>query len=352
MTQSILVDAGFGADTTLLLLRNPRFGSFTRVKVGHVVTVKEGDHIFLKGLDVANCTVFNEQCEKFSTKSTEAFHLRDNLPQERKSVRDAILAGQLRKLPRVARTAAAASFASDDGSKGKNRAIPLRRSYISDADDDDDAEPVNPQKRKRRIQKPPNARHLKFFQLETPEDLSSRPSTSSSIVLPQRASSISSVSSTSSIAIVKPEPGVSGMSYATVFGTGSSMESAIDIEDASEELDEVMVSNIWPTEFYAVDIVEGFEFISEMTALGSLIEDAFGIQFEGIPYVKTTYNDHFRRWTHASQSAKDKALAAGRTSAGLWSKFMTENPAPYAARKAAKKRLRNAESRSEESTSH
>jgi hypothetical protein len=130
------------------------------------------------------------------------------------------------------------------------------------------------------------------------------------------------------------------------------VESAIDVEDASEESDEVMVSKIWPTEFYAVDIVEGFEFISEMAALGSLIEDAFGIQFEGIPYVKTTYNDHFRRWTHASQSAKDKALAAGRTSAGLWSKFMAENPAPYAARKAAKKRLRNAESRSEGSTSH
>jgi hypothetical protein len=117
-----------------------------------------------------------------------------------------------------------------------------------------------------------------------------------------------------------------------------------DTSDTSEESNEVAVLKIWLMEFYAVDIVEGFKFISEMAALGSIIEDAFGIQFEGIPYVKTTYNDHLCQWTHAGQSAKDKALAADHTSAGLWLKFMAENPAPYAARKAVRKRLRNAES--------
>lgn len=124
-----------------------------------------------------------------------------------------------------------------------------------------------------------------------------------------------------------------------------------DPSDVNEQSDEVTVSKIWPTEFYAVDIVEGFRFIQDMMALGSIIEDAFDIQFEGIPYVKTTYNDHLRRWTSASQAAKDKALAAGRSPAGLWSKFMAANPAPYAARKAAKKRMRNAESQRESSAS-
>ena len=87
-----------------------------------------------------------------------------------------------------------------------------------------------------------------------------------------------------------------------------------------------------------------------MAALGSIIADTFTIQFEGILYVKTTYNDHLRRWLHAPQEAKDKALAAGRTPRGLWLRFMAANPAPYAARKATKKRLWTAMNISEEAS--
>jgi hypothetical protein len=95
-------------------------------------------------------------------------------------------------------------------------------------------------------------------------------------------------------------------------GTGSFVKSTIDVDgedqlhsdvdnnedfmdntlDISEESDKMMVSKTWLTVFYAVDIVEGFKFISEMATFGSIIEDAFGIQYEGISYVKTTYNDH------------------------------------------------------------
>jgi len=41
LTEMILADAGFDAGTSLLLLRHPQFGMFARVKVGHVLTVKE-----------------------------------------------------------------------------------------------------------------------------------------------------------------------------------------------------------------------------------------------------------------------------------------------------------------------
>jgi hypothetical protein len=63
LTQSVLVDAGFDARTAILLLCNPQFGPFTRVRVGHIVVVKEGNHVFLKALDVVDCMVFNQQRE-------------------------------------------------------------------------------------------------------------------------------------------------------------------------------------------------------------------------------------------------------------------------------------------------
>jgi hypothetical protein len=366
----MLVDAGYDAGTTILLLRNPRFGSFTRVRVGHVVVVKEGDHVFLKALDVVNCKVFNQQCERFGSKATDGFHLRNDLPKERKSVRDAIVAGQLRTLPTVARKAIAAPSSKSIGFKANKMAIPLRHTHISE---DDDARPLTSKKCKRKLREPPHKRRLRFFQSPMAEDSPSDPSTFSSFVMPPQATSISSVSSrASSSPIIKSEPDVEMTSTVSV-GAGSSAKRAINVDgddeedqlygadncdrgyeeasDVSEQSDEVTVSKIWPTEFYAVDIVEGFEFIQEMMALGSIIEDAFEIQFEGIPYVKTTYNDHLRQWTSASQAAKDKALTAGHSPAGLWSKFMAANPAPYATRKAAKKRIKNAKSQRESSAS-
>jgi hypothetical protein len=104
-------------------------------------------------------------------------------------------------------------------------------------------------------------------------------------------------------------------------------------------------------EFYAIHIVEDFKFIHDMMALGSIIEDAFGIQFKGIPYIKTTYNDHLCQWINANQPAKDKTLAASHSPASLWLKFMAANTAPYAARKATKKWMGNAKSQSERSAS-
>src|SRR6202042_1558377 len=98
LTDSVLIDAGFEPGTLLLLLRNPRFGTFAHVKVGHVITVKEGDHIFLKGLNILNCAMFDEQCETLSSRGAQPLHLRHNLPGERGYVRHSILTGKLQKL--------------------------------------------------------------------------------------------------------------------------------------------------------------------------------------------------------------------------------------------------------------
>jgi len=339
------------------------------MRVGHVVTVKEGEHIFLKAVGVVDCVEFNQQIIQLTSKGTEAFHLRNDLPGERKAVLDAILADKLQTLPaarninrRSALVAKRATIApSMVGSKGKGRVVALRWTYVSD----DNIEPAiaTVHKRKRVPNEPTNTRCLHtFLHAETSEDNLGWPSTSSSSsTAPLRASPVSSLSSASSFAYIKPEPGTED----PLTGVGLSLKRAINVdeEDQLESEDnmddeevagseeDVIVSKVWPTEFHTVDIVEGFHFIHEQGFLGSLIEDTFSIQFEGNRYVKTTYNDHLRRWTHASQSAKDKALAAGRTPAGLWSRFMAENPSPYAVRKAAKKCLRNAEHRREQSGS-
>jgi hypothetical protein len=49
------------------------------MKVGHVVTIKEGEHIFLKAVGVVDCTKFNQQIIQLTSKATEAFHLHNNL---------------------------------------------------------------------------------------------------------------------------------------------------------------------------------------------------------------------------------------------------------------------------------
>jgi len=372
----ILADAGFDAGTSLLLLRHPRFGTFARVKVGHVLTVKEGDHIFLKSVGVINCAAFDQQCEEISPKAVRGFHLRDNLPGERSAVWDAILTRKLQGLPKVRDLSRRAMLSTNKSTialpvnKHKGKQVALSRSHISD----EDADLVSTTIHKRKYNAPSIRRRLcPFIRSLTPEQVTANwPSTTSSrssSIMPPRALSISSTSSMSSMAITKREPGLEDILHITPHGARSDVidinEDQSDEEvnekvndyglyedegDGSMEDEEVEVSKVWPTEFYAVDIVEGFKFIDEMAALGSIIADMFAIQFEGIPYVKTTYNDHLHRWLHAPQEAKDKALAASCTSRGLWSRFMAANLAPYAARKAAKKRLRTAANVSEETS--
>jgi hypothetical protein len=168
------------------------------------------------------------------------------------------------------------------------------------------------------------------------------PAASSSSVITSRARSISS---TSSLAAINCKPAnaedEAAENESIIVPSALSITSTSSLatinrkptnagDEAAVRDDEVIVSKIWPTEFYAVDIVEAFRFIYEMEAVGINSDDGmeewFGFQFEGILYVRSTFNAHLHRWMHASQSAKAKALAAGRTPAGLWSTFMAENP--------------------------
>jgi hypothetical protein len=59
---------------------NPSIHTWSKVLVGHIVTLKAGEHIFLKGYDVNNCRDFN--C-LLSASQESAPHFFKNLSHER-----------------------------------------------------------------------------------------------------------------------------------------------------------------------------------------------------------------------------------------------------------------------------
>jgi hypothetical protein len=97
----------------------------------------------------------------------------------------------------------------------------------------------------------------------------------------------------------------------------------------------------WPADYYAVDIVSCFEACEPPK--GKKVDDKkvaeiFHRHFDA-KFPKSTFYAHRTRWKIAPQAARDKALAGGQTPAGLWVKFMQENPAADAKKKAAMKRI-------------
>ena len=173
--------------------------------------------------------------------------------------------------------------------KHKGKQVVLSWSHISD----EDADPVSTTICKRKYNAPVTRHCLHpFIHSLTPEQVTTNwpPTTSprSSSIMPPCAFSISSTSSMSSMAIIKHEPGLEDISHITPHGAHSYVigvnEDQSD-EEENEKLDgsnpyrdkgdrtmedeEVEVSKVWPTEFYAVNIIKGFKFIDEMVALGS-----------------------------------------------------------------------------------
>jgi hypothetical protein len=95
----------------------------------------------------------------------------------------------------------------------------------------------------------------------------------------------------------------------------------------------------WPSSFYVVDIVHGFE-KCEVTARGrKSVEEAFIKCFQ-VPFRHTTFYTHRRHWEVASQACRDEALRAGRTPAGTWTTFLERSRKPAMVKKKNKKRVK------------
>ena len=82
----------------------------------------------------------------------------------------------------------------------------------------------------------------------------------------------------------------------------------------------------WPRDFYAVDIVRGFDKCeaasrnSKKKKVAAIFEGQFGV-----PFKKSTYYLNQERWLKAPQASRDKALAAGKTRDGLWTAFLDDS---------------------------
>ena len=84
------------------------------------------------------------------------------------------------------------------------------------------------------------------------------------------------------------------------------------------------VEHTWPTDFYVVDVVKGFDKCLKASRSHKSVEEAFFKCF-GVPFKSSTFYRHRRKWERASEASREAGLRAGRTSAGLWSAFVVRN---------------------------
>jgi hypothetical protein len=93
----------------------------------------------------------------------------------------------------------------------------------------------------------------------------------------------------------------------------------------------------WPSSFYVVDIVHGFEKCEAAARGRKSVGEAFIKCFQ-VPFRHTTFYTHRRHWEAASQACRDDALRAGRTPAGTWTTFLERSRSKQALEKKKNKK--------------
>lgn len=100
-----------------------------------------------------------------------------------------------------------------------------------------------------------------------------------------------------------------------------------------------MATAKFPSSFYAVDVHRAFNFNAR--AGGLPLETQFEQLFR-LRLKPSTYYDHKARWFHAPRDARDKAVAAGYTEDGEYSRFLARHAAKDAKVKEEKRQHRAA----------
>ena len=96
----------------------------------------------------------------------------------------------------------------------------------------------------------------------------------------------------------------------------------------------------WPSSFYVVDIVRGFEKCEAAARGRKSVRETFIKCFQ-VPFRHTTFYTHRRHWEVASQACRDDALRAGHTSAGTWTAFLERSRSkPAVEKKKNRKRIK------------
>jgi hypothetical protein len=284
---------------------NPSIHTWSKVLVGHIITLKAGEHIFLKGYDVKNCQDFDrllsasQQCKP---------HFAKNLSHERTYVRRALKEKKVWKAGNV--------LSSDDEEVEKDRSQASSKILIP-----------RPLTLPHRFKVEPSDPALGLVVSD------GDPTSHRTAALPRH--------------VVKIEPTFIDLTMSdvedaipiTIDDTLPSMDDAMPTpkknkrphssspsstpcsspNDTEESSDGGLPA--WPAAFYVVDIVRGFEKCDKAHRERRSVEKAFFKCFK-VPFWSTTFYNHRRNWDNASASSRDAALRAGHTPAGLWTTFL------------------------------
>jgi hypothetical protein len=112
-----------GADEASVCIKayNISLRTWTKVKLGHVITAKEGEPVLLKAIDVTDCLDFDRH---LGSKTASTFHIRNNLPKERAYVRQKIQQRRVSAAP--ASIISLSSSDEDGGNFASSQALTLK----------------------------------------------------------------------------------------------------------------------------------------------------------------------------------------------------------------------------------
>jgi hypothetical protein len=333
-------------------------GTWAKVRIGHVITLKEGDRVFLKGLDVSTCANFDRL---LSLSNRQVPNFMNNLRQERAFVRQA--------LQKVGGTHGMTP--SDDEGDIKTPCHTERRSQkdktmgkasIAAPSSDDEIKsprhasyPVHalpvlpPRKFKRTSHRTMSGKNLRNYPFHiippTHRSTSSAPISRQSPVI--NLVSDDEEPTQPPMHVVKTEPAcmqidlmfsddehdepVTGAMTGAMTSTNirkcrwSSPSQSLSPSETSDGESAGEVTRwhvtIWPRDFYVMDVVDGFEKCDEACRARINVAKTFTAIF-GVPFRRTTFYAHRNLWLEVSQRCRDKFLAARRTPAGLWTAFV------------------------------
>ena len=274
--------------------------TWTKIPVGHVINVKSGESVFLKAPGVVKCLNFDEILHNTTiTKPKAQFHIRNNLPQERAYIRQAYK-DQLKPVVKLKQLSKQQHL--------RNNSISTQDSPHSLSDSDiNSLRMASPSQSKR---------HSPPIEISSDSD-------SGIIIIKEEGQAAVRPSIKKE---KRPKPKVQPCARPIFLKRRRSTSPSIEGSSNPSSGEDTVK---WPRDFYAVDIVHGFEKCeaasrSSKKKVAAIFEGQFGVSFK-----KSTYYLNRERWLKAPQVSRDKALAAGRTHKGLWSAFLDDSKVRY-----------------------
>jgi len=297
ISDKVLADVGLvngkarEGTTNHVMLYDSVMGLWTKIREGHVITIRPHQRVYLRAVNVTEAKGFQDILDR-AQQSQEVPHFRNNLRNERASIRAQRNA-----------SLAKSSKAAPDSPLAQQATVTRPRTNTHDSTSD-----------------------------TTPRPKRARTATDSR--------SVADDEDILDLTMVPDSPPPRRKSFSTpkevIIISSSESEDPNDDDDGRERR--------WPADFYAVEIQAGFAACegAKKNRGEGLVAEAFETVFK-VPFHKSTFYDHRARWRKASGAARSAAIAAGRTEAGRWRHFMNKNPSLGAAAKAHKRRVGRSE---------